>query len=142
MPFQKVEFEFPAGEEETHEIEVEDSSALVVDTSGKNPLEQDAEIEVEVIDDTPEADRDRKVSDPPEEVTEEELEDYSDKVRNRIKHFSKGYHDERRAKEQALREREELERYTQQLVVENKDLKTSQGKNQTVLLEQAKEHWP
>ena len=138
MPFQKVEFEFPAGEEETHEIEVEESSALVVDTSGKNPSEQDAEIEVEVIDDTPEADRDRKVSDPPEEVTEEELEDYSDKVRNRIKHFSKGYHDERRAKEQALREREELERYTQQLVVENKDLKTSQGKNQTVLLEQAK----
>ena len=40
--------------------------------------------------------------------TEDELKDYSDKVRKRIQHFSKGYHDERRAKEAALREREEL----------------------------------
>jgi hypothetical protein len=78
------------------------------------------------------------VSEAPEEVTEEELEDYSDKVRNRIKHFSKGYHDERRAKETALREREELERYAQKLVDENKGLKTSVSKNQSVLLDQAK----
>ena len=138
MPFEKVEYSFPDAKEETYEVEVGDSSALTVDTSGKSPLGQDAEIEVEIVDDTPKEDRDRKVSDPPEEVTEEELGDYSDKVRNRIKHFSKGYHDERRAKEQALREREELERYAQQLVAENKGLKTSQGKNQTVLLEQAK----
>ena len=47
------------------------------------------------------SDRNRKPSEPPPEVTDEELEDYSEKVRNRIKHFSKGYHDERRAKEQA-----------------------------------------
>ena len=70
--------------------------------------------------------------------TEEELEDYSDKVRKRIKHFNKGYHDERRAKETAVREREELERYTQQLLDENKGLKQSQTKSQTVLLDQAK----
>ena len=56
----------------------------------------------------PKADRGRKASEPPDDVTDEELEDYSDKVRKRIKHFSKGYHDERRAKETALREREEL----------------------------------
>ena len=61
------------------------------------------------MDDTPKADRGRKASDPPEEVTDEELEEYSDKVQKRIKHFSKGYHDERRAKEAALRERQELE---------------------------------
>ena len=150
MPFQKVEFEFPDGDdndEETNEIEIEPSSALTVDLSGKSSPEPEPELvveeesddfEIEVIDDTPKADRGRKPSEPPEEVTEEELEDYSDKVRNRIKHFSKGYHDERRAKEQALREREELERYTQQLVDENKGLKSSQSKNQTVLLEQAK----
>ena len=99
MPFEKVEYSFPDAKEETYEVEVGDSSALTVDTSGKTPLGQDAEIEVEIVDDTPKEDRDRKVSDPPEEVTEEELGDYSDKVRNRIKHFSKGYHDERRAKE-------------------------------------------
>ena len=145
MPFQKVEFEFPEPEEDgSAEIEIEPSSALDVDVSGGTPVVEekpdkpDDEIEIEVVNDTPKADRDRTVSEPPEEVTDEELEDYSDKVRKRIKHFSKGYHDERRAKEQAFREREELERYAQKLVEENKGLKTSVSKNQTVLLDQAK----
>ena len=141
MPFEKVEFNFPNpdGDEESSVIEVEPSNAVEVDTSGKKSEEADStEFEVEVVDDTPKADRGRKTSEPPEDVTDDELEDYSDKVRNRIKHFSKGYHDERRAKETALREREELERYAQQLVEENKGLKSSQSKNQTVLLDQAK----
>ena len=142
MPFEKVEYEFP--NPDSDDIEVEPSSAITVDISGDAPVPKpkpdtsNNEIEIEVVDDTPKADRDRKVSEAPEEVTEEELEDYSDKVRNRIKHFSKGYHDERRAKETALREREELERYAQKLVDENKGLKTSVSKNQSVLLDQAK----
>ena len=146
MPFEKVEFEFPAPVEgeDGAEVEIEPSSAVKVDTSGKQkeveveeaPVESD-NYEIEV-DDTPKADRGRKASEPPDDVTDEELEDYSDKVRKRIKHFSKGYHDERRAKEQAVREREELERYAQQLLNENKGLKESQTKNQTVLLDQAK----
>ena len=147
MPFEKVEFEFPpaADEENSTEIEIEPSSAMKVNTSGKQPEvdvkeapSETDDFEVEVVDDTPKADRGRKASEPPDDVTDEELEDYSDKVRKRIKHFSKGYHDERRAKETALREREELERYAQQLVNENKGLKESQTKNQTVLLDQAK----
>jgi hypothetical protein len=56
-------------------------------------------------------------------------------VKKRIQHFSKGYHEERRAKESALREREEAVRLAQNLVEENKKLK-SQG--QQALLEQAK----
>ena len=48
------------------------------------------EIEVEIINDVPEKDRNRIPSTPPEDVTDEELENYSDKVRNRIRHFSKG----------------------------------------------------
>tara|TARA_R100001377_G_scaffold71068_1_gene46597 strand:+ start:269 stop:1270 length:1002 start_codon:yes stop_codon:yes gene_type:complete len=141
MPFEKVEYNFPNpdDEEESSVVEVESSNAVEVNTSGKKSVEaESSEFEVEIVDDTPKADRGRKTSEPPEEVTDEELEDYSDKVRNRIKHFSKGYHDERRAKETALREREELERYAQQLVEENKGLKNSQSKNQTVLLDQAK----
>ena len=145
MPFEKVKFEFPAPEEVNTEVDIEPSSAIEVDTSGKQKEvevkkapSKIEEVEVEIVDDTPEADKDRKASEPPEDVTDDELEDYSDKVRKRIKHFSKGYHDERRAKEQAVREREELERYTQQLLNENKGLKESQTKNQTVLLDQAK----
>ena len=139
MPFEKVEFSFPDEQEESSDIEVKSSSAIKMVTPSKGSAKSDdADFEVEVVDDTPKADRGRKVSDPPDEITDEELEDYSDKVRNRIKHFSKGYHDERRAKETAFREREELERYTQQLIEENKGLKSSQTKNQTVLLDQAK----
>jgi len=106
------------------------------DEAPASPPEED--FAVEVVDDTPKADRNRKASDPPEDVTEDELGEYSEKVQKRIKHFSKGYHDERRAKEAALRERQELERVTQQLIEENKNLKGTVGKNQTALLDQAK----
>jgi hypothetical protein len=155
MPFQKVEFEFPDGEKEKEDviIDVEPSSAEEVDIGGRKAKAKAKEaeavvesevdndddgLEIEVVDDTPKADRNRKPSDPPEDVTDEELEDYSEKVRKRIQHFSKGYHDERRAKEAAQREREELERLSQQLVEENKKLKANVNKNQSALLEQAK----
>ena len=157
MAFQKVEFEFPHDTEEDSKLEIEPSSALEVDIGGKRdrrvPEEEDknlpAEVaeadeddgedyELEVVDDTPRADRGRKPSEPPPDVTDEELEDYSEKVRKRIKHFSKGYHDERRAKEKALRERQELENLAQRLVNENKELRSNVGRNQAALLEQAK----
>ena len=147
MPFQKVEFNFPDETEESTDIDIESSSATEIDVSGKpqpEPEKETAEVveeedyEVEVFDDTPKADRNRKPAEPPEDVTDEELEDYSEKVRKRIQHFSKGYHDERRAKETALRERQELERLAQQLVDENKQLKGTVDKNQEALLEQAK----
>jgi uncharacterized protein (UPF0303 family) len=99
---------------------------------------QAGEVEIEVEDDTPEVDRGRKASPPPEEVTNEELENYSDKVKNRIKHFSKGYHDERRAKEEALREREALETYTRNLMAENEKLKGSVDQSHNTLIESAK----
>jgi hypothetical protein len=152
MAFEKVEYKFP-DEVESKNIEVESSSAVEIDISGKATKDEysknknstaytkdnDAdEYDIEVVDDTPKADRGRKASEPPAEITDEELEEYSDKVKNRIKHFSKGYHDERRAKETALRERQELEKLTRQLVEENNNLKTTTTKNQTVMLDQAK----
>ena len=154
MPFQKVEFEFPHEEnnKEDDNIEVETSSAVEVDIGGKKAKaaaksEPEVEVdtdddgyEIEVVDDTPKADRNRKPSDPPADVTDEELEEYSEKVRKRIQHFSKGYHDERRAKEAALREREELQRLVQQYMDENKKLKTNTNKSQAALLEQAKKN--
>ena len=146
MAFQKVEYSFPDEQEEdvSTDIEIEDSSAVEVDISGKAPEpeakveEVEEEVDIEVVDDTPKADRNRKPSEPPEEVTQEELDQYSEKVRKRIQHFNKGYHDERRAKESAQREREELERYAQRLVDENKELRGSVNKNQNALLEEAK----
>ena len=148
MPFQKVEYEFPDGDSDDGSkptIDIEPTDAIEVDITGKKQApprekieEEGDELEIEVVDDVPKADRNRKPSEPPAEVTDEELEDYSEKVRNRIKHFSKGYHDERRAKEQATRERQELEKYAKTLVEENNHLKGTVDKNQAALLEQAK----
>lgn len=105
----------------------------------KVEFEVEGEAEIEVVDDTPEADRGRKpMKEPPSEVTEDELEQYSEGVKKRIQHFSKGYHEERRAKEAALREREEALRLAQTLVEENKRLQGSLGQGQQALLEQAK----
>ena len=148
MAFQKVEYSFPEGEEEESvntDIEIEDSEAIEVDISGKLPEPEtkketvEEDLDIEVVDDTPKADRNRKPSEPPTDVTDEELEQYSEKVRKRIQHFNKGYHDERRAKESAQREKDELERYTQRLIDENKELRGNVNKNQEALLDQAKQ---
>ena len=111
---------------------------MVVDTSPKKEAEEET-LEIEVVDDTPAEDKGRKpMKEPPAEVTDDELEQYSESVKKRIQHFSKGYHEERRAKEAALREREEAIRIAQQLVEENKKLQGSLGQGQQALLEQAK----
>ena len=85
---------------------------------------EESDIELEVIDDTPPEDRgrkplDREVADP----SDEEIAEYSDKVQKRMKELTHARHDERRAKEAALREREEAARLAQQLFEENKRLK-------------------
>jgi len=94
------------------------------ETEVKVSVDNDDEVEVEVIDDTPAQDRgrkplDREVADP----TEDEIENYSDGVKKRIKELTHARHDERRAKESLLREKQELERIAQAMVAENRQLK-------------------
>jgi hypothetical protein len=102
-------------------------------------IEVEGDTEIEVVDDTPAQDRGRKpMKEAPADVTDDELEQYSEGVKKRIQHFSKGYHEERRAKEAAFREREEAMRLAQSLVEENKRLQGSLGQGQQALLEQAK----
>jgi len=121
------EFKFP------DEIEAEKPA------EDKLEIEIEGEPEIEVVDDTPPEDRNRKpMKEAPADVTDDELEQYSEGVKKRIQHFSKGYHEERRAKEAALREREEALKLAQNLVEENKRLQGSLGQGQQALLEQAK----
>ena len=151
MPRENVEFEFPDPDkdETSQEVEIdiaeeEDAPLEVEGAVGREDVKSPkdtvkaGDVEIEIEDDTPPEDRGRKASPPPEEVTNEELENYSDKVKNRIKHFSKGYHDERRAKEAAQREREELESYAKNLIAENNKLKGSVDQNHNTLIESAK----
>ena len=124
------EFKFPD--------EVESKNAKT-DDKVDFEVEGDSEPEIEVVDDTPPEDRGRKpMAEPPKEVTDEELAKYDEGVQKRIKHFTKGYHEERRAKETAEREKDEAIRLAQAVLEENKKLKGSVNQNQTALLEQAK----
>jgi hypothetical protein len=99
----------------------------------------DDEIEVEVVDDTPEKDRgrkplDREVKDP----TDDEIESYTRGAQDRIKELTHARHDERRAKEATLREKQELERLTQQLLEENKQLRKNVNTGTEQFVAQAK----
>ena len=116
--------------EDKIEYEVEDG--VILDSSAP---------EIEVVDDVPDEDKGRTpMAQAPADVTDEELTKYSDqKLKDRLAHLGKGYHEERRAKEAALREREEAVRVAQQVVAENQRLQGSLSQNQRALHETAKE---
>lgn len=97
----------------------------------KFPDEQEAsgdkedDFEIEIEDDTPEQDRNREPlpKNLVEELENDELDEYSDKVKVRLKQMKKVWHDERREKEAASRERQEAIQIAQRLLEENKSLK-------------------
>jgi hypothetical protein len=120
----KDDFKFP------HEVEEE--------AKGK-PVAEDDSFEVEIEDDTPPEDRGRKpMKSQVEDVTEDELSEYDEKVQARIKKLGKGYHDERRAKEEALREREAAEKLTKQLWDQNRKLQEQVSLGSKAYIEQSK----
>lgn len=117
------EFKFP------DELEEETKSKVDVKVD-------DDKIEIEIEDDTPPQDRNK---DPlPEQVKEElyndELEDYSSKVKKKILQMKKLANDERREKERAFREQQEALTLAQQVIEENKRLKSSQAENEKQIL--------
>lgn len=86
--------------------------------------EKNGDFDIEIIDDTPEEDQGRKPLDKVvEDPTDDEINSYSENVKKRIKELTHSRHDERRAKEATLREKQELERLANQLLDENRKLK-------------------
>jgi len=101
------EFKFPDEIPESQDTEISD------------------EIEIEIEDDTPEADR-GKVPIPKEErdaLLADELEDYSTKVRNKLLKLKRTAHDERREKEEAERQVNVAVTASQRVLAENARLK-------------------
>ena len=86
------------------------------------------DIQVEIEDDTPTADRGK---DPlPIDIinsleTPEEGGEYSDEVVTKFKQYKKAWHDERREKEKALREQDEALRIAQSILEDNQRLKST-----------------
>jgi hypothetical protein len=121
--FEGDEFEFPDEKEAKEKEKV---------------AEKDDDFKIEIEDDTPPEDRGRKAAPPPEDPSDEELASYDEKVQARIKKFTRGYHDERRAKEAALREREAAEQFAKQVYEENKRLQKQLADGSHVFIEQSK----
>jgi hypothetical protein len=122
------DFKFP------HEIEEENTGKPEADFDIDIDAEGDVTIEIE--DDTPERDRRAKPLDHDvEDPTDEEIENYTQGAQNRIKQLTHARHDERRAKETAQRERQELERMTAAILEENKRLKEYVNSGQTTFQE-------
>ena len=101
-----------------------------------SPEAETGKPELEVEDDTPEADRGREPM--PKEIVEElekdELEEYSEKVKLRLKQMKKVWHDERREKEREAREKAEALSAAQRLLEENRKLRStlSEGEGQLI----------
>jgi hypothetical protein len=113
----------------------------------KIPEQDDVDaVEFEIQDDTPDEDKDPvtgKERDPlPQELVQEleqdELEDYSEKVKSRLKQMKKVWHDERRAKESAVRERQAAEEFARNIFEENKKLKQTLSSGEKSYIDTAK----
>ena len=98
--------------------------------------------EIDIEDDTPEEDRGREPM--PKEVVEEleadELEEYSEKVKVRLKQMKKVWHDERREKERLMREQNEALAAAQRLLEENRKLKATLNEGQQTLVGSIKQN--
>lgn len=129
MSMEQTEFEFPDEQSDNPRA----GGKVVTPEPEEKP-------EIEVVDDTPEADRNREPmkTPPPSDLSDDDLEKYDLSVRARIRQVQKGYHEERRAKEAAVREREEAVRMAQAIIEENKKLKGTLSHGQTAYIEQAK----
>ena len=110
--------------DEGMDVDLETKEPEVEAKKETKPAQDELDFEIEEEDDTPKADRGR---DPlPKEVVEEleqdELTDYSERVKQRMAQLKKVWHDERREKEAADRERQEAIKYAQQIAEENQGL--------------------
>ena len=103
----------------------------------ETPEAVEEEFEVVIENDTPEEDRDREPM--PEEIVDnlekDELEEYSVE---KAKQLKKVWHDERRAKEAAQRERDAAVAYAKQQLEENKKFRADLNKGEEALMENSK----
>ena len=141
-----IVFEYPDDVEVPAAKAVEEKEVVAKEVEPKEEPKVTAkqdDFDLEIVDDTPPQDRNREPL--PKEVVEElekdTLDDYSDKVKTRISQMKKGWHDERRAKEAADREREEAIKFAQKIAEDNKKLKATLSSGEATYIEtRSEEH--
>jgi len=97
----------------------------------EKPVQQELDIEEDT---TPAPDVKAESEDP----TDEELAQYDDTVKNKLKKYTNNYHNERRARKAAQKEREEAELFAKSVYEENKRLKEQLESGSKVFIEQNK----
>lgn len=127
MPdFEKTEYRFP--DEAQNEVKTDNL---------------DEEFEIEIVDDTPEEDK-RNATPLPKEIVDEieqdDLEAYTGQAKERLMQMKKAMHDERRAKEAALKEQQEAVTFAQKVYQENQKLKTKLTAGEQTLVSNYKEN--
>lgn len=122
-----------AKEKDDFEFEVENEAP--VPAKAAKP-----EVDIEIEDDTPVEDRGKTPMPKAlvDELEADELEDYSDKVKTRLKQMKKVWHDERREKEAARREQQEAIELTRRVVEENRRLKSNLHRGEQMLVDTSK----
>ena len=117
--------------------EAEQKEDIEFEVEGDEP---ESGVELKVEDDTPEEDRNRTPM--PKEIVEDlekdELDGYSDNVKERLKQMKKVWHDERRAKESAMREHKEAIEMAKKAMEENKRLRAEAQKGRETYIDTAK----
>jgi len=120
MKGEEVEVDLDEGKKTQPEKSTSD-----VERVEQEPTQQ--ELFVEEEDDTPAADKGKEPlpKEMVEELEKDDLEGYSERVKQRMAQLKKVWHDERRAKEQAAREKDEAVAYAQKIAEHNKNLHTT-----------------
>ena len=99
------------------------------------------ELDIEIIDDTPEADRGRPrrpEGQEPEIPGDDEIANYSEGVQKRIKKLRFEFHEERRAKEETSRQLTEATNLARRLMDEKKRMEAALRKGEEILVESAR----
>ena len=122
-------------------LEETETNEAVIDTPQKEePVEkkeETSEFEIEIQDDTPEEDQNREPM--PEEIKETiEKDELNEYTKEKGKQLKKIYHDERRAKEQAIRERDHATKLAKQALEENKRLMANLNQGEQMLMSNSK----
>ena len=123
-----IVFEYPDDDDVTGNNLPDEKEVKVSAEKNEVKVETKADdIDLEIEDDTPVEDKGKEPlpKEKVEELENDTLEDYSERVKQRMAQLKKVWHDERRAKEAADREREEAIKYAKQIAEENKKLKTT-----------------
>lgn len=119
------------------DFEMDGGSNAVQSPNADKGAVEETDLQVEVVDDTPPEDKGRpRRAGEPDLPDEDEVSQYSDKVKKRISKLKYEFHEERRAKEELERQQQALADYAKRVISENANLKKALQSGQSIIADQ------